>query len=456
LGNVKGYKFRLDPNQEQEKKLFESTAVQRKSYNYALDIVNKYYEAEGNYPPGYFIKSINKNFTNLKKNNFNYNWFNNVSKCAHQTATLNLNKAIMNYKEGLTEKPKYKSARRAKRSFGFDNVGIKITNNHIKIPVVGYVKFFDSKFLPRNNVKYLSLTVSYKAGHWFISISVEDITNGCNIYNKYKSKVKKHKKIKKSEIIKNSADSNLEVIGYDKGIKVPIMLSNGKKYDLTSKTKKKIRKLEKSHKRLQRKFSHQIKGRKNPKNKIGIQRCNDFIKNNIVDGHKKFSKNSSRTNKRIAVKFNKAYNLRLDAMHKITHDITKGTPKIFISETLAVINMMKNHRLAKSIGERCWSELDRQIKYKSISKGGDFFGIDTFYPSSKLCSHCGNIKKDLKLSDRIYRCDKCGLVIDRDLNAAYNIRDYYLNIKKVPAVGRDLQEIAKHVETDAVRSGDEA
>ena len=123
----------------------------------------------------------------------------------------------------------------------------------------------------------------------------------------------------------------------------------------------------------------------------------------------------------------KLKDLRTNYVHQVTRDIVNTLPKAIVMEDLKVRNMMKNHTLAKAISEQMWSEFRRQIEYKAKMKGIEVVFADPFFPSSKTCSHCGNVKKDLQLKDRIYICPVCGHVIDRDLNASMNLAYCYIN-----------------------------
>jgi putative transposase len=119
-------------------------------------------------------------------------------------------------------------------------------------------------------------------------------------------------------------------------------------------------------------------------------------------------------------------NIRNNYLHQTTTEIVRTKPSRIVMETLNVKGMMKNKHLAKAIAEQKFYEFKRQIEYKCQRYGIKLVSVPTFYPSSKTCSCCGNIKTDLKLSDRVYHCERCGTVIDRDLNAAINLANYEL------------------------------
>jgi putative transposase len=377
-----GYIVELKPNKAKAALLLESTAVHRKAYNYALGKAEAYKLENGKYPSLKEIQQINKDFTDLKAQDPEFKWFNDVSKCAHQLAVFDLVDGFQRFYKGQNKPPKFKSIFKSKKCFHFDNSNYKVSRYSIKIPKVGYVRFKEVGRLPIKDVKYLNFTVSLKAGRWYISACIEkdlDI------------------KIK----------DNLLVLGIDVGIKDLIKCSDGKTYNLSEKSKIRIKKLKKRHVLYQRKLAKQVKG----------------------------SKNRSKTRKLMAVNYKKICNIKSDAIQKITTDIAKRSPKIIVTEDLVIVNMLKNHKLADAISNCSWGEAFRQLEYKSHLVGGQHHCIDRFYPSSKTCSNCGDIKHDLKLSDRIYHCDKCDFVIDRDLNAAINIRNCY--IKKVLSVGHE-------------------
>ena len=119
--------------------------------------------------------------------------------------------------------------------------------------------------------------------------------------------------------------------------------------------------------------------------------------------------------------YNKLHNIRMDYLHKTTHELVSKLPKVVGMETLNVMGMMKNRHLAKNIQKQCFYEFYRQMQYKCEARGIKLIQVDMFYPSSKTCSHCGHIKRDLKLSDRTYVCPECGMMLDRDLNASINL-----------------------------------
>lgn len=198
-----------------------------------------------------------------------------------------------------------------------------------------------------------------------------------------------------------------EVLGIDLGIKYLAVCSNGVVYKNINKDIA-VKKLEKRLKRLQRKVS-----RKYELNKKGGNR---YIKTNNI---KKLEKDIKNIHRRLK-------NIRLNYLHQTTTSIVKTKPCKVVMEDLNITNMMKNKSIAKHISKLGLYEFIRQMKYKCEWNDIEFIQVDRYYPSSKMCSKCGNIKHDLKLSDRIYTCE-CGLNIDRDFNASLNLMNYGLS-----------------------------
>jgi putative transposase len=149
-------------------------------------------------------------------------------------------------------------------------------------------------------------------------------------------------------------------------------------------------------------------------------------KNKNNKEYKKFSKTNNilKIEKQIKKVYKKISNIRNNYIHQCTIKLIKFFPKRIIMEDLNVIGMMKNKHLSRAIQEQCFFEFERQIKYKSEWNGIKFILANRFFPSSKTCSNCKFVKKDLKLKDRIYTCKHCGFVIDRDINASINLMNY--------------------------------
>ena len=237
------------------------------------------------------------------------------------------------------------------------------------------------------NCKYFNPRFTYDGLYWYVSIGIE---------------VDDH----------NNLPSN-DGVGIDLGIKNLAVCSDGNTYKNINKTQK-VRKIEKKKRRLQRSIS-----RRYEKNKKGGSYCKT---SNIIKREKELLKVIKRLT-----------NIRQNYLHQTTSEIIKRKPSFICIEDLNVGGMMKNRHLSKAVQQQCFYEFRKQIEYKSKWNNISVIIADRFFPSSKLCSCCGNIKKDLKLSDRIYKCE-CGNIIDRDFQASLNLKQYGENVLKQSVV----------------------
>jgi putative transposase len=252
----------------------------------------------------------------------------------------------------------------------------------------------DGKINLTKNIKGLKFKTSERDSNYLLKYkkNIKNITISKSITNKYFASIL----IDSDEPIKVLRDKPInDIQGFDLGIKTFIIGSKGEIFE----NLKSIRSNEKQLKKLQKQLSKKVKGSKN-KEKIRLK---------------------------LAILHEKIYNKKLNYIHNITSKIVSEN-QIIVLENLNVKAMLKNHKLAKSIQELSLFETRRHIEYKSNFYGRSVIKIDQWFPSSKKCSCCGNIKKDLKLSDREYICLECGLIIDRDLNASINIENEGIRI----------------------------
>ena len=237
------------------------------------------------------------------------------------------------------------------------------------------------------NCKYMNPRFTYDELHWYISVGIE---------------------------VEDSTTIPLNNgIGIDLGIKDLAVCSDGNIYKNINKTTT-VNKLEKRKRRLQRSIS-----RRYEKNKEGGSYCKTC---NIIKKEKELLKVTKRLT-----------NIRQNYLHQTTSEIIKRKPSFICIEDLNVSGMMKNKHLSKAVQQQCFYEFRKQMEYKSAWNNIPVIIADRFFPSSKLCSCCGSIKKDLKLSDRIYKCE-CGNVIDRDYQASLNLKMYGENVLKQQSV----------------------
>ena len=320
-------------------------------------------------------------------------WLNNYSNDITKQAIKDTCTAYQNFFKGVARFPKFKSKRKSTPSFYADTYKVSFTPTHVKLEKLttsrksNKQKFNLVKLAEPNRVpvgaKYSNPRITFDGLNWWISVGIE-----CEDLQ---------------EKPKNQG------IGIDIGIKDLAVCSNSYVYPNINKTAT-VKKVKKKRRRLQRKVS-----KKYLKNKKGERYCKT---RNIVKSETELLK----VNRRLT-------NIRHNYLHFVTSEIVSRKPKFIVLEDLNVVGMMKNRHLSKAVQEQCFYEFYRQIEYKCRWNNIEFITADRYYPSSKMCSCCGNIKKDLKLSDRIYRCPVCGLTIDRDFQASVNLMNYKLTVQ---------------------------
>lgn len=373
----------LIPNNRQKTKLFQYANTARYAYNWALGREKENYKNDGKFLSD---GELRKEFTQLKKTD-EYSWLNEISNNVTKQAIKDACNAYKRFFKGYSKFPKFKSRKFSIPSFYQDNVKIKFTNTHVKVEgfttskkknkqKLNWIRLAEHNRIPID-VKYTNPRIKYDGVNWYLTVGVE------------------------------YEDSTMfptnDGIGIDLGIKDLAICSDGNKYQNINKTQK-VKKLEKRKRRLQHSVS-----RKYEKNKKGESYCKT---KNVIKKEKLLLK----VNHRLT-------NIRKNYLNQTTSEIVNRKPRFICIEDLNVSGMMKNRHLSKTVQQQGFYEFRRQIEYKSVWNNIPVIIADRFYPSSKLCSCCGNIKKDLKLSDRIYKCE-CGNVIDRDFQASLNLKDY--------------------------------
>ena len=384
---IKTIRIMLLPNNKQKTKLFQYANTARFTYNWALGREQENYKNGGK-----FISDgdLRKDFTQLKKTD-EYAWLNDIDCDVSKQAIKDACEAYRNFFKGYTKFPRFKTKKYSVPKFYQDNVKIKFTDTHVKLMLVAgkgkatskrnqkfcRIRLSEHGRVPTENVKYMNPRIKYDGLNWYITVGIE-----------YEDSV--------------TLPSN-DGVGIDLGIKDLSICSDGSTYKNINKSQK-VKKLEKRKRRLQRSIS-----RKYEKNKKGGSYCKT---SNIIKREKELLKLNHRLT-----------NIRQNYLHQTTTEIVKTKPSYIVLEDLNVKGMMKNRHLSKTVQQQCFGEFRRQIEYKSAWNNIQVIVADRFFPSSKLCSCCGNIKKDLKLSDRIYKCE-CGNVIDRDYQASLNLKRY--------------------------------
>lgn len=374
---IKSIKIRLSPTKEQEELMFQSVGIARFAYNWGLSKWEEMYK-EGIKPSK---AKIRKEFNNSIRKNDDFKWLYNVSGQITAQAFADLEDAYKNFFDGLAQRPKFKNKKKSKKSFYVRYDAIKFSNNRVNIEKIGKVKYSSNYKIPKLD-KYTNPRCHFDGKYWYLTFGFE---HG-----------------------ESQASLNEDLsIGIDLGISHLAIVNHLDKPIKNINKSKEVRRLKKKLKRLQRQVS-----RKYEMNKKGSK----FVKtNNII-----------KLERQIKLVHRRLNNIRNNHIHQATSKIIKLNPYRVVMESLNVSGMMKNKHLAEKIAEQKFYEFKRQMKYKCQFNKIEFFEADRWYPSSKACSCCKNIKKDLKLSDRTYICNECGLVIDRDKNASINLGNYKL------------------------------
>lgn len=369
-------KVRIYPTKEQEQKLWQSVGTARFIYNYTLAKQEENYKNGGKFISDGIIR---KELTQLKKSELI--WLNEVSNNVTKQVVKDACNAYKRFFKGLAKKPKFKIRKKSKPSFYNDTSKLKVKEKKVLIEKVGWIK--TNEQIPID-VKYNNPRVTYDNKYWYISVGVE--------------------------VDKKQEELTDISLGIDLGLKDLAVCSDGKVFKNINKTKE-VKNLEKRLKQKQRQIS-----RKYEINKIKKGGSCQFIK----------TKNIEKLENTTKLMHRKLTNIRDNYIHQVTTSIVKTKPYRIVIEDLNVSGMIKNKHLSDSVRKQCFNKFRQYITYKAELYGIGLVIADRFYPSSKTCSECGSIKKDLKLKDRVYRCPHCGVVIDRDYNASLNLSMYKL------------------------------
>lgn len=368
---MKTYRTKLKLNNKQRTQLYKNAGVSRFAYNLTLEIEETNYKNDGKFLSDCEIRKI---ITKRKQEDLAwlYNYDCDIVKQAVKDAC----RAYQRFFKGKKDKPKFKSKKYTKPSFYVDGYRLKVQNGYIKIPNCTKIKLYEKDYIPEG-LNYQNPRITFDGIDWFISVGV------------------------KKEIIKPKLTN--EIIGIDLGLKELATCSNGMTFHNVSKFSN-YRKLEKSIKQKQRQIS-----RKYLLNKQG----NKFVK----------TKNIQKLELVTQKKRIKQNNIKKDYFHKSSTTLVRTKPEAIVLEDLNVAGMRKNKHLSHAIQSASISMFKDMLVNKAIALGIEIVYADRFYPSSQICSSCGN-RRLIKLSERIYKCPVCGLEIDRDINASINLKHY--------------------------------
>ncbi|MGU8314268.1 RNA-guided endonuclease InsQ/TnpB family protein, partial [Clostridium perfringens] len=378
----KAYKMEINPTDKQKSKIHRTIGVSRFIYNFYIARNKEIYEREGKFVSGMdFSKWLNNEYI---PNNQEMKWIKEVSSKATKQAIMNGDKSFRDFFKKAKGFPKFKKKKNqdVKAYFPKNNkTDWTIERHRVKIPTLGWIRLKEFGYIPVNSI-VKSGTVSQKADRYYVSILVEETD------------------------IKISNPNNAGV-GIDLGIKEFAVCSDGIKFKNINKTST-VKKVEKKLKREQRKLSRKYESLK--------------IRNKNIKEGRATRQNIQKQIIKVQKLHQRLTNIRTDYINKIVSSIIKQKPSYITIEDLNVKGMMKNKHLSKAITSQKFFEFKTKLTVKCKENHIELRIVDRFYPSSKTCSQCGKVKKDLKLSDRIYKCD-CGFTIDRDLNASINLKN---------------------------------
>ena len=374
----KALKIELKLTVAQKIKVCQTIGTERFIYNEYIKYNQEQYELGNKFVSANdFSKYINNIYL---PNNPDKKWIKDVSSKSVKQAMIYGERAFKNFFKGLSAFPVFK--KKGKNELGAyfvknNKTDFEFYRHKIKIPTLKFVRVKEYGYIPKNTI-IKSGTITKIADRYFLSLimEVEDTVKAIN--------------------------TSTKGLGVDLGIKDTAICSNGKVFKNINKTKK-VKKLKKKLKREQRKMSRSVEYSKSKK--IKLKECKNFNKKKL----------------KVQKLFYRLNCIRDDYNNKIVDEITRTKLKYITIEDLKVSNMMKNKHLSRAIQEQNFYAIRTKLVNKCKERNIELRIVDTFYPSSKTCSCCGEIKKDLKLNDRIYKCCNCSLEIDRDYNASINL-----------------------------------
>ena len=376
---LKSFKTEINPTEEQKVKIRKTIGTCRFIYNFYLAHNKELYESGKKFmSSSQFRVWLNNEYL---PSHPEYSWIKEAYSKSVTQAVNNGQTAFENFFNHKSAFPKFKKKGRSdvKMYFVRNNPKDCLCERHrIKIPSLGWVRIKEKGYIPTTKNGYVikSGHVSIKADRYYVSVLIE---------------------IPDKRIASNSSEG----IGIDLGLKDFAIISNGKTYkniNKSAKLKKLEKKLIREQRSLSRKYENLKKGGSTQKRNIQKQRLKIQKLHHRID------------------------NIRTDYINKIIAEIVKTKPSYITIEDLNVSGMMKNRHLSKAVASQKFYEFKTKLQAKCKENGIELRIVDRWFPSSKTCHCCKSIKKDLKLSDRIFRCD-CGYIEDRDFNAALNLRD---------------------------------
>lgn len=375
---IKGFKTMIYPTKEQADKIIKYCNAARFAYNWAIALEQDNYKNGKKFLSGY---DLQKEFTQFKKQDEN-EWLKEISGRALKIAILNAATAYDNFFKKHGKYPTFKTKKHSKMSCATHEGTILIERKRIRCEKLGWISTHKHNIPIGENVKYCNPKLSFDGDNFWFSVAVE-----------------------MSDYDNNNSDKT-EPIGIDLGIKTLATCSNGKSYH-----KPNINKHKKKLKRLQKKASHHYQ-----------KMLDESKRTKTKFSQLPKSKNLLKLESQIRKQHRKIDHILTTNIHTITKELIDANPSSIVIEDLNVNGMRKNKHLSEKINESKFYEFRRQLQYKCNWNNINLIVADRWYPSSKLCSCCGNKKDKLSLSERTYVCEKCGYTIDMDYNAALNLK----------------------------------
>ena len=377
---IKGYKTMIYPTKEQAEKIIKFCNASRFAYNWAIALEEENYKNGGKFISGY---DLTKRFTQFKKQDGN-EWLKEISGRALKVSILNASIAYDNFFKKRGKYPKFKTKKNSKMSCATHEGTTIIERKRIRCEKLGWIASHKHNIPIGSNVKYYNHKLSFDGDNFWFSVGVEILDDNTDSHDSDKS----------------------EPIGIDLGIKTLATCSNGmvcKKPNI-SKDKKRLKRLQKKVSRHYLKMLDESKRTKTKFSKL------------------KKSKNLLELESQIRKVYRRINNKLTTNIHEFTSSLIKLNPKAIVIEDLNAKGMRKNKHLSEKVNEAKFYEFRRQLTYKCEWNNIELILADRWFPSSKLCSHCGSEKDKLSLSERTYICTECGCVIDRDYNASLNLK----------------------------------
>ena len=365
------FRFELSPNEGQRKALAQHIGAARFAYNWGLERSRKALE-EGKRLPS--AAELHREWNRWKRENAP--WWIEVSKCAPQEAFRDLEKALKNWRKGKSRFPRFKRKKLTPDNGARLTGSIRIFSRYVQLPRIGKVKSKEPlekllKLLEEGKARILSATLSREADRFYVSLTCE---------------------VERPDPKPKEVRSEDDVVGVDLGLSSFAVLSDGTRIEAPKPLAKRLRLLKRRSKQLSRK--------------------------------EKGSNKEKKAALRLARLHRKVKNLRRDFLHRLTTCLARTKPVIVV-EDLNVKGLSRGP-LSRSVADVGWGAFLRMLEYKAKWYGATLIVAPRSFPSTRLCSRCGHLHGKVPLSQRVFRCEACGLEMDRDLNAALNLKAYGL------------------------------